>query len=153
MNDENLESKALCKVQQFHECSFCSNRRHAAGKQLVSHIYDFDNHVSCGRHLTFFETIPSLMVIKILHIWYKCIPYLTGINMRYLVGVWAIHLVIIWTFSDSKSRKLSEKRPYSWFSAFWPLLLIKALSSDQWSDFQIIDMGKNPIKFCFFSAQ
>ena len=38
MNDENLESKALCKVQQFHECSFCSNRRHAAGKQLV-YIY------------------------------------------------------------------------------------------------------------------
>ena len=35
MNGENLESKALCKVQQFHECSFCSNRRNAAGKQLV----------------------------------------------------------------------------------------------------------------------
>ena len=37
MNDENLESKALCKVQQFQECSFCSNRRHAAGKLLVSY--------------------------------------------------------------------------------------------------------------------
>ena len=36
MNDDNLESKALCKVQKFHECSFCSNRRHAAGKLLVN---------------------------------------------------------------------------------------------------------------------
>merc|ERR1712102_212164 len=35
MNDDNLESKALCKVQKFHECSFCSKRRHAAGKLLV----------------------------------------------------------------------------------------------------------------------
>ena len=39
MNDDNLESKALCKVQKFHECSFCSNRRHAAGKQLVYYIF------------------------------------------------------------------------------------------------------------------
>merc|ERR1711923_70441 len=38
MNDDNLESKALCKVQKFHECSFCSNRRHAAGKLLVIYI-------------------------------------------------------------------------------------------------------------------
>merc|ERR1712026_653631 len=37
MNDDNLESKALCKVQKFHECSFCSNRRHGAGKLLVSY--------------------------------------------------------------------------------------------------------------------
>merc|ERR1711923_671383 len=38
MNDEHLESKALYKVQQFHECSFSSNRRHAAGKLLVKYI-------------------------------------------------------------------------------------------------------------------
>ena len=38
MNDEYLESKALCKVQQFHECYFSSNRRHAAGKLLVIYI-------------------------------------------------------------------------------------------------------------------
>jgi len=43
MNDENLESKALCKVQQFHECSFYSNRRHAAGKLLVHLIRENNN--------------------------------------------------------------------------------------------------------------
>ena len=43
MNDDNLESKALCKVQKFHECSFCSNRRHAAGKLLVPYICIFSS--------------------------------------------------------------------------------------------------------------
>ena len=45
MNDDNLESKALCKVQKFHECSFCStNRRHAAGKLLVYIYNQWVNH-------------------------------------------------------------------------------------------------------------
>ena len=65
----------------------------------------------------------------------------------------SLHLVIIWTFSDSKSRKWSEKSHIPNCSAFWPLLLIKTLCSDQWSDFQIIDIRKNPIKFCFYSNQ
>merc|ERR1711923_389684 len=48
MNDDNLESKALCKVQKFHECSFCSNRRHAAGKLLVYiYISILIKHESC----------------------------------------------------------------------------------------------------------
>ena len=56
---------------------------------FITHICDFDNHVWFCRHLkghrshqngnfsvTFdlFETIPSLMVLKILHMWYKYIP-------------------------------------------------------------------------------
>jgi len=47
MNDENLESKALCKVHQCHECTFCSNWalfccRHAAEHLLVTY-YDTNN--------------------------------------------------------------------------------------------------------------
>ena len=74
-----------------------------------------------------------------------------------LVLIWGIMLgcrpfifVIIWTFSDSKSRKLFEKSHIPDFSAFRPVLLIKALCSDQWSDFQIIDIRKNPMNFRFF---
>ena len=63
-----------------------------------------------------------------------------------LVLIWGIMLgcrpfifVIIWTFSDSKSQKLFEKSHIPDFSAFRPVLLIKALCSDQWSNFQNID--------------
>ena len=74
-----------------------------------------------------------------------------------LASIWGVMLgfrpfllVIIWTFSDSKSRNLSGKCHIPDLSAFLPLLLIKALCSDQWWDFQIIDIRKNPVKFCFF---
>ena len=41
-------------------------------------------------------------------------------------------LVIIWTFSESKSQKRFEKSNIHDFSAFWPLLLMKAWCSDPW---------------------
>ena len=70
-----------------------------------------------------------------------------------MLGVRPFLLVILWTFSDTKSRKLFEKGHFPDLSAFWPLLLIKVLCSDHWSDFQIIDIWKILIKFCFFSTQ
>ena len=85
MNDENLESKALCKGQQFHECSFCSNRRHAAGKLLVVYTW-----LNCNKYL--------LNAISYSHVIFKLV-WLCSMNFHNHLMFTYIHDEVSWNLS------------------------------------------------------
>ena len=89
------------------------------------------------------HSLSSKSYIFYIHAFQNSLASIWGV----MLGFRPFLLVIIWTFSDSKSRKLFEKSHIPDFSAFRPVLLIKALCSDQWSDFQIIDIRKILIQF------